>query len=391
MKRLGLLTLAVLLFTLLGASPVRTVSALLPQTDAPDWDVRGGWQFSWGNGGATLNLSVTSEDFATGALGFSGTQTINGTTTAINSTGRSYMSTVMLAGITVDINSDGSLKGLASNILFPGLTSPAHSATAVHREFAFTVQPQAVVAGAVMAPVQVTVQLTTGEVLTHFEDKISMHLGAGVPGGISGHTLRKPINGVATFDDLTVSVPFAGARLMAEVAPDHFPLPTFDPVDNSLSAPFDIHGTTSRIIGLVTDPGGTPLANVLVGATSLGGSLPSVQAATDANGNYELDVLPGLFTVTAVGPAAGLRPDPPSAVADTTIGDAAVNFVITHGPVISSVDPSSGPVTNAPAITVGGSGFGSAGAATACSSALWAPAAVSRAPASASLRTHRWP
>ncbi|MGO9873520.1 MAG: beta strand repeat-containing protein [Acidimicrobiia bacterium] len=124
-----------------------------------------------------------------------------------------------------------------------------------------------------------------------------------------------------------------------------------------------------RITGQVTDTGANPVSGVTVTASASDATVPAATATatatatTDAAGDYELDVVPGIYTVALAGLATGLRSDPLSAVVDTTTGDTADNFVVTDGPVVQSVSPSSGPITNAGTVTVDGAGFGTTGSA----------------------------
>ncbi|MGO9872778.1 MAG: beta strand repeat-containing protein, partial [Acidimicrobiia bacterium] len=118
-----------------------------------------------------------------------------------------------------------------------------------------------------------------------------------------------------------------------------------------------------RITGQVTDTGANPVSGVTVTATATSATAPAATATTDANGDYELDVVPGVYTVALAGLATGLRSDPLNAVADTTTADTAANFVVTDGPVVQSLSPTSGPITNAGTVTVNGAGFGTTGSA----------------------------
>ncbi|HXF94600.1 MAG TPA: hypothetical protein VNI61_00730 [Gemmatimonadales bacterium] len=93
----------------------------------------------------------------------------------------------------------------------------AAEAVAVASQVVFQVQPGTVQLGAAMVPpVEVAVQDDFGNVVTTWTSPISLRIGLNPGGATLGGTLtRDAVNGVATFDDLTLDQPGVGYTLVA--------------------------------------------------------------------------------------------------------------------------------------------------------------------------------
>src|SRR5207248_2886125 len=94
-------------------------------------------------------------------------------------------------------------------------TDPTQPATAV--QLAFIVQPSQTVQGArITPPVQVAAQDSFGNLAIEFQDSVTVALPANPPiASLSGNTVVRAVNGVATFNDLSIARVNAGYTLIA--------------------------------------------------------------------------------------------------------------------------------------------------------------------------------
>jgi hypothetical protein len=110
-------------------------------------------------------------------------------------------------------------------VLPPGGPGPA-------TQLAFLAQPTNVGSGAtIVPPVEVAVKDAFGRIVTAWAMPVTIRFAKNVGGAIlGGTTSRDPVNGVATFDDLTVDQPGTGYTLIA----------TSDALTTPESAPFNV-------------------------------------------------------------------------------------------------------------------------------------------------------
>lgn len=116
----------------------------------------------------------------------------------------------------------------------------------------FTVQPTSVAAGALITPpVEVTVERANGSTITSFSGTITVALGVNPgEGTLSGTTTVTPVNGVATFADLSIDNVGTGYRLAASATST-----LGEPPTPATSAPFDVI-PNAVLINCAPTPGG---------------------------------------------------------------------------------------------------------------------------------------
>jgi hypothetical protein len=125
----------------------------------------------------------------------------------------------------------------------------------------------------------------------------------------------------------------------------------------------------ATISGTVLNSDGTPAVNTAVQLTvntcyDNSNSCVGATVYTDSAGQYADTVLAGAYTVAPTGLATGVNSDQPSEVAIASVGvNAPVDFTLTTGPVVTSLQDNAGAPTGADSITVNGEGFGSANSA----------------------------
>jgi Invasin, domain 3 len=174
-----------------------------------------------------------------------------------------------------------------------GATSSAFNITAgAASQFAFTVQPTATVAGAVITPaVQVSALDAAGNVATGFAGTVAVAIGTNAGGGtLAGTTSVTAVAGVATFSTLSINKPGTGYTLTAA-----------DPFQTGLtgatSAAFDIVlGTATQLVFSV-QPTNTTAGSVIT---------PAVQvSAKDAAGNVVASFTGAVTVALGANPGGG--------------------------------------------------------------------------------------
>jgi len=176
--------------------------------------------------------------------------------------------------------------GYTLNAAATGLTSVVSTAFNVilpANKLAFLGQPTSTNAGASIVPsVQVAVEDTNGSVVPGATNTITIAIGNNPSSGTLGGTATAtPVNGVATFPNLTISAGGKGYTLTASSAG----------LTGATSAPFNVL-TTASMLAFITQPSNTVAGKSIA---------PSVQVAIeDANGS----VVAGATTpiVIAIGP-----------------------------------------------------------------------------------------
>lgn len=159
----------------------------------------------------------------------------------------------------------------ASAASLAGTTSGAFTVVAgPPARFTFRVQPTGIVAGAAMTPaVQVAVEDAFGNLVTTATDPITLAVAAGSPSGgtLSGTSTQGPVNGVATFADLSVDKAGAGYALAASAGS----------LPGATSGAFNVTFGAAVKLAFLTQPSG-----VIAGLPFA----PALQVAvTDAFGN----------------------------------------------------------------------------------------------------------
>ncbi|MCO5171198.1 MAG: YCF48-related protein [Planctomycetes bacterium] len=189
----------------------------------------------------------------------------------------------------------------------PNATSAAFDVTpAAPAQLAFVVQPTSATAGATIAPaIEVEVLDALGNRVTGAATPVTIALAANPAGGVLAGTLtRPPVNGVATFDDLSLERAGAGYQLGVSAAG----------VTGATSAPFTISPAAASQLAFTAQPqngrAGEPLAP------------PVVVAIQDAFGNL-------VASGATIDVALGANPGGASLGGDTSL--AAVNGLATFG------------------------------------------------------------
>ncbi|GMU55564.1 MAG: hypothetical protein AMXMBFR33_47100 [Candidatus Xenobia bacterium] len=118
---------------------------------------------------------------------------------------------------------------VASSAALPAVTSSPFNITTVASQLVFGTQPSNGQAREIMTPLTVEVQDVFGNVVPGASDTITLTLNSPAPPTLSGTTTVNAVNGVASFNDLVVSMSGAGYTLQA----------TAPGLTTALSAPFD--------------------------------------------------------------------------------------------------------------------------------------------------------
>ena len=192
-------------------------------------------------------------------------------------------------------------------------------AAAAASRLAFTVQPsQTVQSAAITPPVQVAAQDSFGNLATEFQDSVTVALPANPPiASLSGNTVVRAVNGVATFNDLSIARVNAGYTLIASagaltsIASSPF---------NIAKPPVTLHAST-RTTGASLDPDGYDLCVDPVPDDC------TLSKAIGVNGDITMSLGPGNHAVELEGLSANCTMD-----ATTTVeaGDTIhVSFVVT--------------------------------------------------------------
>ena len=122
-------------------------------------------------------------------------------------------------------------------------------------QLAFSAQPSRTVAGGPITPaVQITIQRNSdGSTVTGFQGSITVTIGKNVADGTLLGTFNRPVlNGVATFDDLSIDEPGTGYTLRATAVSSSSPTP-----GDATSSPFDIVAATATQLAFTVQPGNT--------------------------------------------------------------------------------------------------------------------------------------
>lgn len=172
-------------------------------------------------------------------------------------------------------------------------TSPTEPEPPVATTLAFGAAPTAAEAGRVVGPtIRVTVRDATGATVSTSNAPVTLDLVGGSAGAVLGGTVvRAAVNGVATFDDVTVNRAGASYALRAS-SPG---------LATGTSASFDVtpavsvlggnglvglagHASLDALVIRVEDPVGTPRPGVAVAWAPGAGAMLSVDSTTDAQG-----------------------------------------------------------------------------------------------------------
>ncbi len=213
-------------------------------------------------------------------------------------------------GLHVDKSGSAYAIQAAAGALAGATSTSFNVAAAAAKRLAFTVEPNAPVAGQPLT-VQVAVRDTFGNSATGFGGSVAIAIGANPGGGsLSGTTPVTAVSGTATFSDLSLSKSGAGYTLVASGAGligDTTAPFTVNPGNVSagstvVATPATItasNGSSSatitvRALDLLGDP--VPGAVVTLSATGAGYTLTQPGGPTDANG-----VATGSISATATG------------------------------------------------------------------------------------------
>ena len=210
------------------------------------------------------------------------------------------------------------LKAASTGLAAATSTEFAIAAAAASR-LAFTVQPSPTVQGAAITPpVQVAAQDSFGNLATEFQDSVTVALPANPPiASLSGNTIVRAVNGVATLNDLSIARVNAGYTLIASagaltsIASSPF---------NIAKPPVTLHAST-RTTGASLDPDGYDLCVDPVPDDC------TLSKAIGVNGDITMSLGPGNHAVELEGLSANCTMD-----ATTTVeaGDTIhVSFVVT--------------------------------------------------------------
>jgi hypothetical protein len=188
-------------------------------------------------------------------------------------------------------------------------------------------------------PVAVAVEDRLGNTTTGYSSSLTVAIapGSGTPGAsLSGTLERTPVNGVATFDDLRVSLPGVGYRLQVTTGPLAQNSGSFDVI-----APAPSPSSVERVSGngqsdtvaaalsepyvvRVTDSGGSPVSGVEVAwqVVAGGGSVAPSSSSTNSAGlaatSHRFGISIGDQTVSAA--VAGLGGSPVMFISTATHG-----------------------------------------------------------------------
>ena len=231
------------------------------------------------------------------------------------------------------------------NAVFSGLpvvqfTAASGAGAAV--KLAFTRPPVNTAAGGTITPsVQVTFQDDNGNTVTSAQDAITLAIGNNPGGGtLSGATTASPVNGVATFADLSIEKAGAGYTLTASAgALAGATSPSFDIVLGSANRLVFVAGPTDRVVGQsfspaiqvqVQDAGGNPVflaTNSITIVSSVTGTLSgtatrSALLGTATFSNLAITQAGTGYTLTALASGLASATTPPFDVAKgaTSIG-----------------------------------------------------------------------
>jgi hypothetical protein len=189
------------------------------------------------------------------------------------------------AGLSIDRPGSGYTLVASSGTLTVATSVPFNIAPAPATRLAFRQPPGETAAGGVISPpVTVGVEDANGNLVTSYSTPVAIAVGANPAGGtLSGVVAVTPIDGIATFADLSIDRPGSGYTLVASSGT----------LDEAISSPFDIAPAASRL-SFTQQPEATRAGALIV---------PPVTASVlDANGDV---VTP---YATPVGLAIGNNP-----------------------------------------------------------------------------------
>ena len=138
-------------------------------------------------------------------------------------------------GYTLQASSSGLASVISSSF---AITPPAPT------KLTFVTQPVTAVAGDTLRPVQVAIQDASGNTLPSLTNPVTLALGGNSSATLSGTTTASAVNGVATFDNLSVDKPGTGYTLTASSGA----------LTRATSAAFDIGSTLPAQLGFVVQP-----------------------------------------------------------------------------------------------------------------------------------------
>jgi Tol biopolymer transport system component len=181
-----------------------------------------------------------------------------------------------------------------------GATSAPFDITPAATQLVFTVQPSNPVAGAAFTPaVQVTAQDAAGNPATGFARGVTVAIGANPGGGtLSGMTTVNAVNGVATFNNLSIQKASTGYTLTA----------AFGTLTGATSAPFAIAPAAPARVSFKVqpsdEPAGVAISPVVAVAIedAFGNTVTSATSAVTVaiNDNPGGGILSGTTTLNAV-------------------------------------------------------------------------------------------
>ena len=225
--------------------------------------------------GATNSVSMT--------IGTNpGTGTLGGTVTGTPVKGIVTFPNLTLSAAGIGYTLNASATGLTS------VVSTAFNVILPANNLAFLVQPTSTNAGASIIPsVQVAVEDTNGRVVPGATNSITIAIGNNPSSGTLGGTATAtPVNGVATFPNLTISAGGSGYTLTASSAG----------LTGATSAPFNVL-TAAAKLAFITQPSAAIAGNSIA---------PAVQVAIeDANGSIVAGATAPIVIAIGTNPSAG--------------------------------------------------------------------------------------
>lgn len=220
---------------------------------------------------ASITLAIANA--ATGA-------TLSGTATRVASSGVATFS-----GISVNIAAATRLVATATNLTTDTSSSFTVSPAAASK-LAYVSQPVTTTSGATIPSFSVAIQDAFGNTVSGATSRVDVAIDSG-GGSLTGTTRATPVNGVATFADISIAIARTGYQLRAL---------SFDAqLANAVSNSFDIVPGSASKLGFV---GSVP-------STSVSSTMAQVQVAVqDANGNT-VPTASDLVTITIASGTAG--------------------------------------------------------------------------------------
>jgi len=195
--------------------------------------------------------------------------------------------------VVATVNSTGLVKGAAAGQATLTATSERKGGTAAitvtTAQLAFTAQPSNATAGAAISPaVTVTIQDASANTLTSATDLVTVALGTNPSGGtLLGTTAVHAVNGVATFNNLSIQEARSGYALTASSVT----------LEGATSAPFSIAPAAAAKVAFAVDPSTTDVTQPIT---------PPVQVAIkDAFANTVTSATNAVTLALATNPGSG--------------------------------------------------------------------------------------